>query len=260
MHELLLTHLIHTFTSLTIKLLGTSLRSVACKVVWVSRLFALPYSILACFLLQSCFQSLRNLEKPGTCWEEWHSVCHLESTVSNSVLWELTSLVGLVCLLKIRICCWFSSSSQQWPFLCSVFIKCFQVTNPNNGDISASLARCLTHHNWTLNCTVAPIVFKITPRQGPRRIHSLYCSEGAFTAPLHGNGSYSIVVCVFVAAGICLRAVAQQWTTILTLLFRLSGVMSQYCLHRQGLFALQIICCSETSVGLPQTTRRYPRR
>jgi hypothetical protein len=28
-------------------------------------------------------------------------------------------------------------------------------------------------------------------------------SEGVFTAPFHSNGSYSIVVCVFVAAGMC---------------------------------------------------------
>jgi hypothetical protein len=27
---------------------------------------------------------------------------------------------------------------------------------------------------------------------------------GVFTAPLHSNGSYSIVACVFVAAGMCL--------------------------------------------------------
>jgi hypothetical protein len=32
----------------------------------------------------------------------------------------------------------------------------------------------------------------------------LYCWEGVFTAPLHSNGSYSIVACVFVAAGMFL--------------------------------------------------------
>jgi hypothetical protein len=32
----------------------------------------------------------------------------------------------------------------------------------------------------------------------------LYCWEGMFTAPLHSNGSYLIVACVFVAAGMCL--------------------------------------------------------
>jgi hypothetical protein len=32
----------------------------------------------------------------------------------------------------------------------------------------------------------------------------LYCWEGVFTAPFHSDGSYSIVVCVFVDAGMCL--------------------------------------------------------
>jgi hypothetical protein len=32
----------------------------------------------------------------------------------------------------------------------------------------------------------------------------LYCWEGMFTATLHSNGSYLIVACLFVAAGICL--------------------------------------------------------
>jgi hypothetical protein len=31
-----------------------------------------------------------------------------------------------------------------------------------------------------------------------------HCWEGVFTAPLHSNGSYSFVACVFVAAGMCL--------------------------------------------------------
>jgi hypothetical protein len=30
------------------------------------------------------------------------------------------------------------------------------------------------------------------------------CFEGVFTAPLHSNGSYLIVACIFVAAGMCL--------------------------------------------------------
>jgi hypothetical protein len=34
--------------------------------------------------------------------------------------------------------------------------------------------------------------------------NSLYYWEGVFTAPLHTNGSYSIVVCVLVAVGTCL--------------------------------------------------------
>jgi hypothetical protein len=43
------------------------------------------------------------------------------------------------------------------------------------------------------------IVFNVTPRRGPRRKQLLL-----FTAPLYGNGSYSVVTCVFVAAEICL--------------------------------------------------------
>jgi hypothetical protein len=34
-----------------------------------------------------------------------------------------------------------------------------------------------------------------------QKLQLLYCWEGLFTEPLHSNGSYSIVACVFVAAG-----------------------------------------------------------
>jgi hypothetical protein len=37
-----------------------------------------------------------------------------------------------------------------------------------------------------------------------QKIQPLYCRQGMFTAPLHRNGSYSIVICAFVAAGMCL--------------------------------------------------------
>jgi hypothetical protein len=93
--------------------------------------------------------------------------------------------------------------SPQWLFLCSVFTRRFLATNVSNGDSSASVARWLTLHNWTLNCTVAPSVFKLTPRHGQRRNHSLSCYEGVFTTSLHSNGSYSSVACIFVAAGMC---------------------------------------------------------
>jgi hypothetical protein len=39
-----------------------------------------------------------------------------------------------------------------------------------------------------------------------QKTQSLYCWERVFTARLHRNGSYSIVACVFVAAGMCLRS------------------------------------------------------
>jgi hypothetical protein len=37
-----------------------------------------------------------------------------------------------------------------------------------------------------------------------QKIQPLYFLEDVFTAPFHSNGSYSIVACVFVAAGMCL--------------------------------------------------------
>jgi hypothetical protein len=37
-----------------------------------------------------------------------------------------------------------------------------------------------------------------------QKTHPLYCWEGVFTAPFHSNGSWSVVTCVFVAAGMCL--------------------------------------------------------
>jgi hypothetical protein len=115
-------------------------------------------------------------------------------TTNHSTL-SLLSLLSVVLL---------GNHSPQWLFLCSVFTKRFLVTKLSNGNFSASVAFRLTLYNWTLDCTVASVVFKITPRQGPRRIHNFYCWEGVFTAPLLGNGTYSFVVCVFVAPGICL--------------------------------------------------------
>jgi hypothetical protein len=37
-----------------------------------------------------------------------------------------------------------------------------------------------------------------------QKTQPLYCWEGMFTAPLHSNGSYSIVACVFFAPEMCL--------------------------------------------------------
>jgi hypothetical protein len=39
-----------------------------------------------------------------------------------------------------------------------------------------------------------------------QKIQPLYCWEGVFTEPLHRNGCYSIVACVFAAPGICLSS------------------------------------------------------
>jgi hypothetical protein len=71
-------------------------------------------------------------------------------------------------------------------------------------------------------------LFFITTLHGPRRKHSIYCWEGVFTAPLHSNGSCSIVVCVFVAAGIFLRIRCLVMDVFSNFTIRISGVMSQY--------------------------------
>jgi hypothetical protein len=54
----------------------------------------------------------------------------------------------------------------------------------------------LTLLNWTL-------LYNHFART-TQKTHPLYCWEGVITAPLHSNGSNSIVVCVFIAAGMCL--------------------------------------------------------
>jgi hypothetical protein len=61
-----------------------------------------------------------------------------------------------------------------------------------------------------------------------QKTQPLYCLEGLFTAPLHSNGSYSIVAYVFVAAGMCLpnRCLAMNGYTDFT--FLAFGVISQY--------------------------------
>jgi hypothetical protein len=71
------------------------------------------------------------------------------------------------------------NSTQQWLFLCNVFTRRFLVKNLSNGEFSASVARWLTLHNRTLNWTVQPVAFKITPRHGPRRVHRLSTVEEA---------------------------------------------------------------------------------
>jgi hypothetical protein len=39
-----------------------------------------------------------------------------------------------------------------------------------------------------------------------QKTQPLYCWEGVFTAPLHRNGSCSIVACVFVPTGMCISS------------------------------------------------------
>jgi hypothetical protein len=60
----------------------------------------------------------------------------------------------------------------------------------------SKLDTSLNGHNWTL---LYNHFTRTTQKTQP-----LYRWEGMFTAPFPGNGSYSIVACVFVAAGMCL--------------------------------------------------------
>jgi hypothetical protein len=59
-----------------------------------------------------------------------------------------------------------------------------------------SLETRLTLLNWTFICNHFA--------RATRKTRPLYCWEGVFAASLYSNGSYSIAVCVFVAAGMCL--------------------------------------------------------
>jgi hypothetical protein len=53
-------------------------------------------------------------------------------------------------------------------------------------------------------------LFFITTLHGPRRKQPLDCWKGVFTAPLYNNGSYSIVACVFIAAGMCTESLSSN--------------------------------------------------
>jgi hypothetical protein len=65
-----------------------------------------------------------------------------------------------------------------------------------------------------------------------QKTQPLYFWEGVFTALLHKNGSYSIVACVFVAAGMCLPSRCLAMNVYSDFTFRLSGVMSQCFMGR----------------------------
>jgi hypothetical protein len=55
---------------------------------------------------------------------------------------------------------------------------------------------------WRLETQLTLLSWTLLPNQFAQTMHKtqpLYCWEGVFTAPLHSNGSYSIVACVFVA-------------------------------------------------------------
>jgi hypothetical protein len=110
--------------------------------------------------------------------------------------------------------------------------------------VGSRLETLLTLLNWTL------LYNHFTRTRQKTEPH--YCWEGVFTAPLHSNGSYLIVGYSLPRERVY-RAVAYQWTSPLTSLFRLSGVMSQCVEWRQRaqvkghdyfiLFNIQKSCC-----------------
>jgi hypothetical protein len=102
-----------------------------------------------------------------------------------------------------------SNSSQQWLFLCSVFIRRFLAMNIGKADSSASVAQKIIVHNWTLYCLVAPAVLKITSRHGPRRKQPLYCcmheilSNGCFSgSTVLARSKYATIYIILVYNGI----------------------------------------------------------
>jgi hypothetical protein len=81
--------------------------------------------------------------------------------------------------------------SQKHPlslFQPAVFTSRSLAKASNSGDSSASRAHVVTIRRISRNWTVAPIVFKVTPRHGPRRKHSHSIVVDVFTAPLYSNG------------------------------------------------------------------------
>jgi hypothetical protein len=68
-----------------------------------------------------------------------------------------------------------------------------------------------------------------------QKTQPLYCWEGVFTASLHSKGSYAIVACVFVAAGMCLpsRCVTMNVYSVFTIpAFGLHVTISWHTTHR----------------------------
>jgi hypothetical protein len=71
-----------------------------------------------------------------------------------------------------------------------------QVHTPAGWRLETRLFTSLNGLNWNLHYNYfAGTTQKAQP---------LYCGEGVFTEPLHSNGNYSIVACIFVDAGMCL--------------------------------------------------------
>jgi hypothetical protein len=74
--------------------------------------------------------------------------------------------------------------------------------------------------------------------------------------PLYGSGSYSIVACVFVAAGICLPSRCLGMNVYSELVFQRSGVISQYDIFKQDP-ALRILRYVHNGASTVRTYRTY---
>jgi hypothetical protein len=83
-----------------------------------------------------------------------------------------------------------------------------------------------------------------------QKTQPLYCWEGVFTAPLHSDGSYSIISYVFVAAGMCLPSRCLAMNTIPTFGRHITLWTFWRKLHLAS-------SCSETLVPVNQTARHH---
>jgi hypothetical protein len=72
---------------------------------------------------------------------------------------------------------------------------------------SSYSGRLASRNSTNSNDLLCP--FYNAPVRTTQRTQPLYCWEGMLTAPLHNNGSYSIVACVFFAVGMCLPSSCQ---------------------------------------------------
>jgi hypothetical protein len=69
----------------------------------------------------------------------------------NSIADFKTKNYSTLTLLSLFALVFLGNSSPQWIILCRVFTRSLLVTSLSNGDSSATVARRLTLHNWTLN-------------------------------------------------------------------------------------------------------------
>jgi hypothetical protein len=113
----------------------------------------------------------------------------------------------------------FHSLNPFLPLFCNYHFHCSQFISRQAGvsKLDSVLLKLILLYNYLAGTT--------------QETQPLYCWEGVFAAPLYSNGIYLIVTCLFVAAGMCLPSRCLEMN-ILTTLFRLSGIMSQYIFKR----------------------------